>query len=68
MQAGLKVRYDVEHFPEYLCHEAIFGFSIALLQKNEETLLKLKFEQILNFIKNSILDCYTVRSSVAQTG
>ncbi|EJD52677.1 RabGAP/TBC [Auricularia subglabra TFB-10046 SS5] len=41
--------------------EAMFGFSIALLQKNEEQLLKLKFDEILNFLKARILDCYTIQ-------
>ncbi|KZV95128.1 RabGAP/TBC [Exidia glandulosa HHB12029] len=41
--------------------EAIFGFSIALLLKNEEALLNLKFDQILDFLKSKILDCYTVK-------
>ena len=30
--------------------EAILNFGIVLLQKNEETLLKLKFDQILPFL------------------
>ncbi|KAH7108153.1 RabGAP/TBC [Auriculariales sp. MPI-PUGE-AT-0066] len=40
--------------------EAMFGFSIALLQKNEEKLLQLKFDQILNFLKSNLLDCYII--------
>lgn len=40
--------------------EAIFGFSIVLLRKNEDTLLKLKFDEILSFVNNKLLDCYLV--------
>jgi ecotropic viral integration site 5 protein len=40
--------------------EAIFGFSIALLKRNEEALLSLKFDQILLFFKSHILDQYVV--------
>lgn len=40
--------------------EAIFGFSIALLKKNEEQLLGLKFDEILNFLNNRLLDRYMV--------
>ena len=36
----------------------MFGFSVALLQRNEATLLTLKFDQILDFLKVSLLDCY----------
>ena len=42
--------------------ESIFGFSIVLLQKNEEALLKLKFDEILAFLKNRLLEAYIVRS------
>lgn len=41
--------------------EAIFGFSIALLKKNEETLLGLKFDEILDFLNNKLLDRYKVQ-------
>lgn len=47
--------------------EAIFGFSIALLQKNEEALLNLKFDQILDFLKSKILDCYTASLLIANS-
>lgn len=40
--------------------EAIFGFSIALLKKNEEQLLGLKFDEILDFLNNRLLDRYMV--------
>ena len=38
--------------------EAIFGFSIGLLRKNEEKLLELKFDEILDFLNNRVLDQY----------
>ncbi|KAG1777720.1 rab-GTPase-TBC domain-containing protein [Suillus placidus] len=38
--------------------EAIFAFSIVLLQKNEDELLNLKFDDILAFLKNKIFDRY----------
>lgn len=41
--------------------EAIFSFSVLLLQKNEQTLLRLNFDSILEFFRSSLLDCYTVR-------
>ncbi|PPQ67292.1 hypothetical protein CVT25_005876 [Psilocybe cyanescens] len=40
--------------------EAIFGFSITLLQKNEEALLSLKFDEILAFLNTKLLDCYLI--------
>lgn len=40
--------------------EAIFGFSIGLLKKNEEKLLELKFDEILDFLNNKVLDQYRV--------
>lgn len=43
--------------------EAIFGFSIVLLQKNEEALLSLKFDEILAFLNNKLLDIYKVNFS-----
>jgi len=38
--------------------EAIFGFSIMLLKKNETTLLSLKFDEILAFLNTKLFDCY----------
>ncbi|KAF9029018.1 RabGAP/TBC [Hymenopellis radicata] len=38
--------------------EAIFGFSVALLQKNEDILLGLKFDEILTFLNTRLLDRY----------
>ncbi|KAG8905518.1 GTPase-activating protein [Tulasnella sp. 403] len=40
--------------------EAIFGFSIVLLIKNEEKLLKLKFDQILEYMKGELFDIYKI--------
>ncbi|KAG6857692.1 hypothetical protein H0H87_004108 [Tephrocybe sp. NHM501043] len=38
--------------------EAIFGFSIMLLKKNEEELLALKFDEILAFLNTQLFDKY----------
>ncbi|KAF5317172.1 hypothetical protein D9611_003965 [Ephemerocybe angulata] len=38
--------------------EAIFSFSIQLLRKNEARLLKMKFDEILAFLNNKLLDEY----------
>ncbi|KAN0091151.1 Rab-GTPase-TBC domain containing protein [Tylopilus felleus] len=43
--------------------EAIFAFSIVLLQKNEEKLLTLKFDEILNFLKTRVFERYKIESS-----
>ncbi|KAF8873132.1 rab-GTPase-TBC domain-containing protein [Mucidula mucida] len=43
--------------------EAIFGFSVALLQKNEDILLGLKFDEILAFLNTRLLDRYKLESS-----
>ena len=47
--------------------EAIFGFSIALLHKNEETLLKMKFDEILGFLNMKLFDIYKVCLGVSQS-
>lgn len=41
--------------------EAIFTFSIGLLQKNEDILLSMKFDEILVFLKQRVFDRYKVR-------
>lgn len=40
--------------------EAIFGFSVMLLKKNEEALLSLRFDEILAFMNHKLFDCYLV--------
>ncbi|KAI0344866.1 RabGAP/TBC [Trametopsis cervina] len=40
--------------------EALFSFSVMLLAKNEETLLSLKFDQLLVFLNNKMLDVYQI--------
>jgi len=40
--------------------EAMFGFSLVLLHKNEETLLSLKFDQILAFLNTKVFETYQV--------
>ncbi|KAF6760265.1 rab-GTPase-TBC domain-containing protein [Ephemerocybe angulata] len=42
--------------------EAIFSFSIQLLRKNEARLLKMKFDEILAFLNNKLLDEYKLPS------
>lgn len=48
--------------------EAIFGFSVALLKRNEEALLALKFDAILAFLSNRLLDVYKVCVFVSEIG
>jgi len=43
--------------------EAIFGFSIMLLKKNEEDLLALKFDEILSFLNTRLFDKYKMGSA-----
>lgn len=38
--------------------EAIFRFSLALLQQSEGELLKLDFEQILHFLQGDLFEVY----------
>ncbi|PWN49932.1 RabGAP/TBC [Violaceomyces palustris] len=38
--------------------EALFRFALALMKKNEDQLLKLNFEQAVNFLKQSLFDIY----------
>jgi hypothetical protein len=45
--------------------EAIFGFSIMLLKKNEDLLLSLKFDEILAFLNTRLFDRY--KASVIQS-
>lgn len=40
--------------------EAIFRFSMALMRKNEDRLLKLDFEGVLKFMSDKIFECYKV--------
>jgi len=41
--------------------EAIFGYSVMLLKKNEDTLLGLKFDEILAFMNSKLFDCYLIK-------
>lgn len=43
--------------------EVMFRFALVLLIKNEDLLLKLKFDDILSFFKNQILDRYRLARS-----
>jgi hypothetical protein len=40
--------------------EAIFGFALSLLQKNEARLLSLKFDELVAFLNSGIIDVYQV--------
>jgi ecotropic viral integration site 5 protein len=46
--------------------EAIFSFSILLLQINEAALLKLNFDGCLDYLKASLLDCYQIEDDGEQ--
>ena len=41
--------------------EAMFAFSMALLSKNEATLLSMKFDQLLAFLNQRVFEVYQVR-------
>jgi len=41
--------------------EAIFRFAIALIKRNEDVLLKLEFEDLIEFLKNGLFEVYAVR-------
>ena len=41
--------------------EALFGFSLVMLQKNEEKLLAMKFDEMVVYLNNKIFDTYRVR-------
>jgi len=47
--------------------EAIFGYSIVLLKKNEDTLLGLKFDEILAFMNTKLFDCYSIEDEDNKT-
>jgi hypothetical protein len=40
--------------------EAIFAFSLILLHKNEQTLLSLKFDELLAFLNTRVFNVYEV--------
>ncbi|KAI0360907.1 RabGAP/TBC [Trametes cingulata] len=40
--------------------EAMFAFSMALLIKNEETLLSMKFDQLLSFLNTRVFEVYQI--------
>ncbi|KAJ7901861.1 rab-GTPase-TBC domain-containing protein [Mycena olivaceomarginata] len=46
--------------------EAIFGFSVMLLMKNEDLLLSLQFDQILAFLNNQLFDRYKVEGDAGK--
>jgi len=43
--------------------EAIFRFSLALLQKSENKLVELEFEQILGFLQSDLFEVYRAEQS-----
>lgn len=48
--------------------DSIFSFSVLLLKKNEQALLALNFDQILEFLKSSLLDCYKTEEELEDGG
>lgn len=40
--------------------EAIFRFAIALIKRNEDVLIKLEFEDLIEFLKNGLFEVYAV--------
>lgn len=40
--------------------EAIFGFALALLQKNEAKLLSMKFDELVAFLNTGVIDAYKI--------
>ena len=40
--------------------EALFGFGLVMLQKNEEKLLAMKFDEMAVYLNNKIFDTYRV--------
>ena len=38
----------------------MFAFSMALLSKNETTLLSMKFDQLIQFLNQRVFDVYQV--------
>ncbi|KAH8107865.1 RabGAP/TBC [Cristinia sonorae] len=45
--------------------EAMFAFSVMLLYKNEETLLSMKFDELLKFLNTKVFDVYQLPSYLA---
>ncbi|OBZ83635.1 GTPase-activating protein GYP5 [Choanephora cucurbitarum] len=43
--------------------ETLYRFSIALLQKNQSTILSLEFDELINFLKNDLLEVYKNNSN-----
>jgi hypothetical protein len=40
--------------------EAIFGFALSILQKNEAKLLSMKFDELVAFLNTGVMDTYKV--------
>jgi hypothetical protein len=40
--------------------EAIFGFALSLLQKNEAKLLSMNFDELVAFLNTGVIDTYKV--------
>ena len=47
--------------------EAIFRFSLALLSKSEDDLVKLDFEQILSYLQTDLFESYRVTKEKDET-
>ena len=46
--------------------ESMFAFSMALLSKNETTLLGMKFDQLIGFLNQRAFEVYQVSAPFAQ--
>lgn len=48
--------------------EAMFRFSLALLQRSEDKLLDMEFEQILNYLQSDLFEIYRVAQESNEHG
>lgn len=46
--------------------EAIFGFALSLLQKNEAKLLSMKFDELVAFLNTGVIDTYKIFEEEAE--
>lgn len=47
--------------------EAMFRFSLALLQRSEEKLLAMDFEQILNYLQSDLFEIYRMQQDSGES-
>lgn len=48
--------------------EAMFRFSLALLQRSEDKLLGMEFEQILNYLQSDLFEIYRLEAEPPSDG